>query len=208
MGANMISSFDLIAILPEIFLLVLIAIIMVVDIFRKKQANGTTLGWITFSGLLIIILITLFFLSPGNTTQYAWGGMIRVDAASFTFQLIVMVGAAITTLFSMNHQEVRDKGEYFAMLLLSVIGMSMMAAASNIILLYLAIETTAIPLYVLVGFLTKNNLSIESGLKFFLFGAFTSAVLLYGFSLLYGFTGSTHYPAILEIGRASCRERV
>ncbi len=206
MGANMISSFDLIAILPEIFLLVLIAIIMVVDIFRKKQANGTTLGWITFSGLLIIILITLFFLSPGNTTQYAWGGMIRVDAASFTFQLIVMVGAAITTLFSMNHQEVRDKGEYFAMLLLSVIGMSMMAAASNIILLYLAIETTAIPLYVLVGFLTKNNLSIESGLKFFLFGAFTSAVLLYGFSLLYGFTGSTHYPAILaaiEAGKIS-----
>ena len=189
MGANMISSFDLIAILPEIFLLVLIAIIMVVDIFRKKQANGTTLGWITFSGLLIIILIKLFFLSPGNTTQNAWGGMIRVDAASFTFQLIVMVGAAITTLFSMNHQEVHDKGEYFAMLLLSVIGMSMMAAASNIILLYLAIETTAIPLYVLVGFLTKNNLSIESGLKFFLFGAFTSAVLLYGFSLLLTIVG-------------------
>lgn len=197
MGSNMITSFDLIAILPEILLIGLIAIVMVVDIVRKKQANSTTLSWITFIGLLVIIFITLIFFSPGNSVDYAWGGMIRIDAASFTFQLIVMVGAAITTLFSMYHQEVNDKGEYYAMLLLSVIGMSMMAASSNIILLYLAIETTAIPLYVLVGFLTKNNHSIESGLKYFLFGAFTSAVLLYGFSLLYGFTGSTHYPQIL-----------
>lgn len=197
MGSNLVSNFDLIAILPEIFLLVLIAIVMIVDVVRKKQVNGNTLSWITFIGLLIIILITLLFLSPGNTAREAWGGMIRVDAASFTFQLIVMVGAAITTLFSMYHQEVNDKGEYFAMLLLSIIGMSMMAASSNIILLYLAIETTAIPLYVLVGFLTKNNLSIEGSLKYFLFGAFTSAILLYGFSLLYGFTGSTHYPDIL-----------
>jgi NADH-quinone oxidoreductase subunit N len=202
----MITNFDLIAILPDILLLGLIAIVMIVDVFRKKHVNGNTLSWITFLGLLIIILVTLLFLSPGNTTRYAWGGMIRVDAASFTFQLIVMVGAAITTLFSMYHQEVNDKGEYFAMLLLSVIGMSVMAASSNIILLYLAIETTAIPLYVLVGFLTKNNFSIESGLKYFLFGAFTSAVLLYGFSLLYGFTGSTHFPEILaaiEAGKIS-----
>lgn len=206
MGSNMITNFDLIAILPEIFLLGLIAIVMIVDVVRKKHVNGNTMSWITFLGLLIIILITLLFLSPGNSTRYAWGGMIRVDAASFTFQLIVMVGAAITSLFSMYHQEVNDKGEYFAMLLLSVIGMSMMAASSNIILLYLAIETTAIPLYVLVGFLTKNKFSIESGLKYFLFGAFTSAVLLYGFSLLYGFTGSTHFPEILvaiEAGKIS-----
>lgn len=197
MGSNMITNFDLIAILPEIFLLGLIAIVMIVDVFRKKLNNGNTLSWITFFGLVLIILVTLLFFSPGNTTRYAWGGMIRIDAASYIFQLIVMVGAAITTLFSMYHQEVNDKGEYFAMLLLSVIGMSMMAASSNIIMLYLAIETTAIPLYVLVGFLTKNNFSIESGLKYFLFGAFTSAVLLYGFSLLYGFTGSTHFPEIL-----------
>ena len=206
MGSNMITNFDLIAILPEILLLGLIAIVMIVDVFRKKQVNGNTLSWITFLGLIFIILVTLLFLSPGDTTGYAWGGMIRLDAASFTFQLIVMVGAAITTLFSMYHQEVNNKGEYFAMLLLSVIGMSMMAASSNIILLYLAIETTAIPLYVLVGFLTKNNFSIESGLKYFLFGAFTSAVLLYGFSLLYGFTGSTHFPEILaaiEAGKIS-----
>ena len=198
MGSNVINSFDLIAILPEILLLVLIAIVMVVDIARKKHIKDNTLSWITFTGLLIIIVISLAFLSPGSEANYAWGGMIRVDAASFIFQLLVMVGAGITTLFSMYHQGVNTKGEYYAMLLLSVIGMSMMVASSNIILLYLAIETTAIPLYVLVGFLTKNNFSIESGLKYFLFGAFTSAVLLYGLSLLYGFTGSTHYPEILS----------
>ena len=198
MGSNVITSFDLIAILPEILMLVLIAIVMVVDIARKKHIKDNTLSWITFTGLLIIMVISLVFLTPGSEANYAWGGMIRVDAASFIFQILVMVGAAITTLFSMYHQGVNTKGEYYAMLLLSVIGMSMMVASSNIILLYLAIETTAIPLYVLVGFLTKNNFSIESGLKYFLFGAFTSAVLLYGLSLLYGFTGSTHYPEILS----------
>jgi NADH:ubiquinone oxidoreductase subunit 2 (subunit N) len=81
----MITNFDLIAILPDILLLGLIAIVMIVDVFRKKHVNGNTLSWITFLGLLIIILVTLLFLSPGNTTRFAWGGMIRVDAASFTF---------------------------------------------------------------------------------------------------------------------------
>jgi len=69
MGSNMVTNFDLIAILPEIFLLVLIAIVMIVDVFQKKQINGNTISWITFLGLLFIILVTLLFLSPGTMTK-------------------------------------------------------------------------------------------------------------------------------------------
>ncbi|HSM24129.1 MAG TPA: NADH-quinone oxidoreductase subunit N [Anaerolineaceae bacterium] len=198
MVPNMITNFDIVAILPEILILILIAVVLVVDVIRKKQPGGNTLSWVTFIGLVIVIFFSVFFLSPGESSRAAWGGMVRVDATSHIFTLIILIGAALTTLFSMHHPNVQDKGEYYALLLLSVIGMSMMVASTNIILLYLAIETTAIPLYVLVGFLKNDRLSVESGLKYFLFGALTSAVLLYGLSLLYGFSGSTHYSEIIE----------
>ena len=198
MVPNMITNTDILAILPEILLLVLIVVVLIIDVVRKKQPNGNILSWVTFIGLLLVIFFSVFFLSPGESTSTAWGGMVRVDATSHIFTIIILVGAALTTLFSMHHASVQDKGEYYAMLLLSVIGMSMMVAATNIILLYLAIETTAIPLYVLVGFLKNDKFSVESGLKYFLFGALTSAVLLYGLSLLYGFSGSTYYSEIID----------
>ncbi len=82
-----------------------------------------------------------------------------------------------------------------------------MSGAANLIMIYLAIETTSIPLYVLAGFMVRDEKSTEAGLKYLLFGAITSAVMLYGFSLIYGFTGTTQ---IYQIGspaprRATCR---
>jgi NADH-quinone oxidoreductase subunit N len=77
-------------------------------------------------------------------------------------------------------------------MLVSTLGMTLMATSADLIMLYLAIETTAIPLYVLAGFLKQDDKSTESGFKYFLFGAMTSAIMLYGFSLIYGFTGTTN----------------
>lgn len=201
----MVSSFsrsDLTAILPEILLLILIGIVLVVDAFKNKEKSNNLIGWITLSGLVLIILFNLLFFSPGNEAQTAWGGMIRVDSAVFIFQILILIGASITILFSMDHSGIRDRGPYYCMLLLSLIGMSFMASATNIILLYLAIETTTVPLYVLVGFMTKDVKSTEGSLKYFLFNAFTSAIMLYGFSLLYGFSGSTYYADIMSAIKA------
>ena len=84
-------------------------------------------------------------------------------------------------------------------MLVSTLGMSLMAGSADLIMLYIAIETTSIPLYVLAGFLKHDEKSTEAGFKYLMFGAMTSAIMLYGFSLLYGFTGTTN---IYLLGRA------
>jgi NADH-quinone oxidoreductase subunit N len=86
-----------------------------------------------------------------------------------------------------------------------MIGMCLMASAGDLVLLYLAIETTSIPLYILAGFMLADDRSTESGFKYMLYGAMTSAVMLYGFSLLFGFAGTTNLygiAAALSAGKA------
>ena len=102
----------------------------------------------------------------------------------------------------MDHEKVGRRGEAYILLLASTIGMSLMASAADLIMLYLAIETTSIPLYVLAGFMLSDDRSTEAGFKYLLFGAMTSAVMLYGFSLLYGFTGTTNFYALADAFKA------
>jgi len=106
--------------------------------------------------------------------------------------MLFIFGAAITSLFAMEIKQVSNQGEFYLLLLVSTIGMSFMAISADLIMLYLAIETTSIPLYILAGFLKTDNKSTESGFKYLLFGAMTSAIMLYGFSLLFGFAGTTN----------------
>jgi NADH-quinone oxidoreductase subunit N len=91
----------------------------------------------------------------------------------------------------MDTDKLNQRAEAYLLLLAATIGMCLMASSADLVMLYLAIETTSIPLYILAGFLTGDDKSTESGFKYLLFGALTSAVMLYGFSLLYGFTGTT-----------------
>ncbi len=127
-----------------------------------------------------------------------FGGMLRDDWLAFTFRVLFLFAAAITALLSTGVQGIRQKGEFYALLVIATLGMNLMASAADLVMLYLAIETTSIPLYVLAGFLKQDNKSTESGLKYFLFGALTSTVMLYGFSLLYGLAGATNLYALAE----------
>jgi len=108
-----------------------------------------------------------------------------------------VIAGALTCLISMDFKSLRQTGEYYGLVTFAVLGMCLMAAANDIIMLYVALETTSISLYLLAGYLRGVPLSSEAGMKYFLFGAFTSAVLLYGLSLLYGFTGQTEYGALV-----------
>jgi NADH-quinone oxidoreductase subunit N len=125
--------------------------------------------------------------------------MLRHDWLSFSFTLLFLFGAAMTSLFAMEMKPLGQKGEFYFLLLVSTIGMILMASSADLIMLFLAIETTSIPLYILAGFYVLDNKSTESGFKYFLFGAMTSAVMLYGFSLIYGFTGTTDIYEITEM---------
>lgn len=193
-----ISSEMIRAVLPEIGLAVLALIVLVFDlVWRGKEKRG--LGWLTAGGLVVVFLITLIFSRPGGESVQVWGGMLRHDWLSYSFTLLFIFGAAATSLFAMEMKPLGQKGEFYLLLLVSTIGMSLMAASADLIMLFLAIETTSIPLYILAGFYTQDNKSTEAGYKYFLFGAMTSAVMLYGFSLIYGFTGTTDIYAIAEM---------
>ena len=193
-----ISSEMIRAVLPEIGLAVLALIVLAFDLaWRGREKRN--LGWLTAGGLAVVFLITLIFSRPGEESVQVWGGMLRHDWLGYSFTLLFIFGAAATSLFAMEIKPLGQKGEFYLLLLVSTIGMSLMAASADLIMLFLAIETTSIPLYILAGFYKQDNKSTEAGYKYFLFGAMTSAIMLYGFSLIYGFTGTTDIYAISEM---------
>lgn len=179
------------AILPEILLVLLAGIVMAFDAIWKPEEKRS-LGWLTAGGLMVIMVVTLLFARPLADNRLVFGGMLRQDWLGFAFILLFIFAAAITTLFAMDMKGVGQKGEFYVLMLISTVGMCLMASAADIIMLYLAIETTSIPMYILAGFMTRDDKSTESGFKYLLFGAAASTVMLYGFSLLYGFSGETN----------------
>ncbi len=192
------GSFDVtmvLAILPEILLLSLAVLILGLDLFLSERARGN-LGWITAGGLALIIGVSLFASRPGPEPRFIWGGMLRQDWLGFFFLIMFLFAAAITALFSIGLPRIGNRGEFYFLMLVSTLGMMLMATSADLIMLYLAIEMTAIPLYILAGFLKQDDKSTESGFKYFIFGAMTSSIMLYGFSLLYGFTGTTNIYAL------------
>ncbi len=185
-----ITTTMILALLPEILLLVLAGLVLVLDMFWKDDRDRN-LGWLTAGGALVILLVSWLAGRPGEEPIQIWGGMVRHDWLAFVFKSIAIFGMGVTALFSMDRPDLGKKGEYYILLVISTIGMALMAASADLIMLFLAIETTSIPLYVLAGFIKTDDRSTEAGFKYLLFGAMTSSVMLYGFSLLYGFAGTS-----------------
>lgn len=179
------------AILPEILLLILAGFVLALDLILPQEQR-THLGWITAGGLLVILAASLMVARPPLQGTLLWGGMVRFDWLAFVFKMVFIFSAGITSLFAMGYESLNKRGEFYVLMLASTMGMCAMASATDLVMLYLAIETTSIPLYVLAGFIVRDDKSTESGFKYLLFGAMTSAVMLYGFSLLYGFGGTTN----------------
>ncbi len=190
-----------VAVLPEILLVVLTLVVLGLDLALPEERRGG-LGWLTAGGLTAIILVGFAVAMPAGEPRLMWGGMLRHDWLGFAFKLTALFAAAATSLLSMDLAQVGKRGEYYLLLLASTLGMMLMGSAADLVMLYLAIETTSIPLYVLAGFLTRDDKSTEAGFKYLLFGAMTSAVMLYGFSLLYGFTGSTNLYELASLAQA------
>jgi NADH-quinone oxidoreductase subunit N len=177
------------SILPEILILALGMLVLIVEPFWKEEQRRNV-GWLTAGGLLVSMLISLLFGQPGAPTT-TLGGMVRFDWLGFFFKMLFMFAGAATALLLMDNEKVGRRGEAYLLLLASLLGMDLMAVSADLIMLYLAIETTSIPLYVLSGFMLADEKSTEAGFKYLLFGALTSTVMLYGFSLIFGFSGTT-----------------
>jgi NADH-quinone oxidoreductase subunit N len=123
---------------------------------------------------------------------------LLVDRFAIYFWYLFLAGAAIAILMSVRYLELEDEhhGEYYSLLLLSVVGMMCMAAGIDIVLLFIGLELMAISTYVLVGFLRRDRRSNEAALKYLLLGAFSSGIFAYGLSLFYGISGSTNLAVI------------
>jgi NADH-quinone oxidoreductase subunit N len=185
----------LLSILPESILLLLGVLILVVEPFWKEDRRRN-LGWLTAGGLTAALVASLMIGRPGDQNVLVFGGMIRFDWLGFFFKMLFLFGAAVTALLLMDHPQVGRRGEAYLLLLASTLGMCLMASSADLVMLYLAIETTSIPLYVLAGFMLADEASTEAGFKYLLYGALTSAIMLYGFSLLFGFAGTTDIYAL------------
>src|SRR5678816_339233 len=177
------------SILPEILILVLGMLVLIVEPFWKEEKRRNV-GWLTAGGLLAAMIISLLFGQPG-APAFALGGMIRFDWLGFFFKMLFMFAGAATALLLMDNEKVGHRGEAYLLLLASLLGMNLMAVSSDLVMLYLSIETTSIPLYILSGFMLADEKSTEAGFKYLLFGALTSTIMLYGFSLVFGFAGTT-----------------
>lgn len=189
MTFNPFDSQTLLIILPDIVLVLLAGLLLALDVVWP-ESRKRSLGLLAAGGLGLAAALALIFVRPDDSLVF--GGMLRNDMLAYVFRLLFIFAGAIVALISVESPGVARKGDYYAIVIGAVIGMDFMAASADLIMLYLSIETTSIALYLLAGFLREDDKSAEAGLKYFLFGAFTSTIMLYGFSLLYGFTGRTN----------------
>jgi NADH-quinone oxidoreductase subunit N len=188
------SDFDPIislqAVLPELLLLVLILVVLGLDlVLPESRKRG--LGVLAGVGQIAILIAMLVFSMPSAEGVSLWGGMFQHDLFTLVFRGMFLFAGAATCLISLDVRGVNRQGEYYAIILAAVLGMNLMAAANDLIMVYVALETTSIALYLLAGYLRDDIRSSEAGMKYFLFGSVSAAVMLFGLSLLYGMTGRT-----------------
>ncbi len=203
MTAGNIDLASIQAITPQLGLFLLGVVVFTLDLLWKGQARRR-LALITAVGLVLTGVASAIWGIPSTVGNLVFGGMMRHDWLAYTFTMVFLFGGTITALLSRNDKVSGHRGEFYLLLIISILGMSLMAGSADLIMLFLAIETTSIPLYVLAGFQRKDHASVEAGFKYLLYGSLTSALMLYGFSLLYGFTGTTQMAGILDrLGQGS-----
>ena len=179
----------ILTLLPEIMLTVLALLVLGLDLFAKKL-RPSVLGWTTAIGFILTAFFCVGFSGAPASDPLVWGGMLRLDLSARLFRLLFLVGAALTSLLAMEDDE-NNRGEFYFLLVLSTLGLTLLAAAADLVMVFLSLELASIPLYVLAGFKYRDGRSVEAGLKYMLYGAVSSTVMLFGFTFLYGFSGTT-----------------
>ncbi len=185
---------ELFPLLPELILSMLVLVVITVDLFLRRD-----LKWI-LTPLTVFGLILAGIACPivWGTNAKLLGGFYKVDDLSVFLKGATMMIGILSALFAPSYLRVRrlPLGEFNAVLIFSLLGMCVLASASDLITLFLGLELMVMPSYVLAGFHKTDRYSNEGGLKYFLLGSFASAILLFGISWTFGLTGSTHLNAI------------
>lgn len=181
---------------PLIFLTVWASTLLLVDLFIPKERKGIT-ALLSVLGLAVTVGLTLIQIGEGNT---GFNGMIVIDGFAVFVNILLLLSGLLGIALAYGYVKRMglERGEYYILLLFSVIGMMLMAQAADLIVVFLALELLSIPLYVLAAFARPNVASEEAGLKYFLLGAFATGFVVYGTALVFGATGSTTLVTVVE----------
>ena len=197
------STVDFFLVKPAILLALFGCGILLTDFLhapRYKYLNAiTALLGLGFTGFQLF-LIQRAMSGEGYGEVSGFNGALVVDGFALFFVWVFLIATAISILFSIRYLEIEGEhhGEYYALMLFSLVGMYFLATGMDLITLFIGLETMALSVYVLAGFLRGDRRSNEAALKYFLLGAFSSGILAFGFSLLYGMSGSTKLTEIAE----------
>ena len=197
---SIINAGDLLLIAPELILTACACVALVMEVILPYRKSKLT-AYFSLAGVaLAFISLAVQWRGLGGTLpEDAFYGMVRIDGFALLFKAIFLISAALAIGISTRFLDIEGEqhGEYYALILFATVGMMFIACGYDLISLYISLELMALTFYVLVAFTKREKKSNEAAMKYFLLGAFSSGVLLYGMSLIYGIAGSTN---IGEIG--------
>lgn len=181
---------------PELMLAIGAMAFLIVGVFMGDASSRS----ISAACVALLIAAMLVVIAFGGAPHELFGGSFRVDAYSNFAKIIIFAAAALAVMMSDKYLagEQLRRFEYPVLVVLAALGMSLMVSANDLISLYMGVETQSLALYILAAFNRDSRRSTEAGLKYFVLGALSSCLLLYGASLIYGFTGSTQFDAIAK----------
>jgi NADH-quinone oxidoreductase subunit N len=179
---------------PEIVLAAGAMVLLMIGVFRGDRS----LAGLSWGAAIICVIAGAFLLDDSPSRTLAWSGLYVADGLSAYLKVIVLTGAAASCLLAIPYltRTRTARFEYPVLILLSTLGMCMLVSANNLLSLYVGLELLSLAAYVLAAFHRSEVRSAEAGLKYFVLGALSSGILLYGISLVYGFAGSTEFARI------------
>jgi len=189
---------DLRAITPELLLATLAMVLLVVDLLTEP-GRKRAVAWVGVAGLVIALFPSASLLS--TTPRFAFAETYAVDPFAAFFKIVAMTTGILVLLTAMEFftgRAAHNEGEVYTLVVFMVLGLVLMAAAADLILLFLAIEFVSLVSYVLAGSLKSDRKSNEAGVKYFFYGAAASALMLYGFTFLYGASGTTNLYRLMQ----------
>ena len=184
---------------PELLLTVVIVVAIIYDLLLKSEESGKV-GWVLVFGLLAVAFAIFQQDSlPFKTTTLFTDAIVLDPFASF-FKMIIILATILVSIISLHNDELKKyrKGEYFALLGIVTFGLFLMVSSIDLVMVYLSIEIVSIMSFVLAGYLKQNTRSNEAALKYVVYGAFSSGIMLFGLSYVYGLTGSTNFFQIQQ----------
>jgi len=187
---------DLVSVLPEVVVTLTAILVLVADTLVDRRRSAHTLALLTVAGLVVALFSGPFATAPGTH----FSGFVLVDTFTTFFRAVFILLAIFATLVAPGYLDRRGvpPGEYYATICFSTVGAMTIALSTDLITLFVGIELMTIPVYVLAGMQRRDRYSNEAALKYFLLGAFSSALLLYGFVWLYGVAGATELTLIAK----------